>query len=155
MDLNISRLEVWLGNWKRFESLQNLDVKNQGCLGSWCKWVCTWNVIVKIYKLKPKKLWIVLNGGKLGSKMRNNFEIKKNLCANLKSGLFNEQGEKPSFIFQTSNRFAHNTPRKLRPTLEEDRGSNFLGPNLDWFEANQILELDHTWVPSLIHGSPN
>jgi hypothetical protein len=56
--------------------------------------------------------------------MRNNFEIKK-------SGLFNEKGEKPSFIFQTSNRFAHNILRKLRPTLEEDLRSNFLGTNLD------------------------
>jgi hypothetical protein len=41
------------------------------------------------------------------------------------------------------------------PTLEEGPGSNFLGTNLDWFEANWILELDSTLVPSLILGSPN
>ncbi len=34
-------------------------------------------------------------------------------------------------------------------------GSNFLGTNLDWFEANWILELDCILVPSLILGSPN
>jgi hypothetical protein len=45
--------------------------------------------------------------------------------------------------------------RKLRTTLDEDRGSNFLGTNLDWFEANWILELDCTLVPSLILSSPN
>jgi hypothetical protein len=38
----------------------------------------------------------------------------------------------------------------LRPTLDKGRGSNFLGTNLDWFEANWILELDYTLVPSLI-----
>jgi hypothetical protein len=35
------------------------------------------------------------------------------------------------------------------------RGSSFLGTNLDWFEANWILELDYTLVPSVILGSPN
>jgi hypothetical protein len=43
----------------------------------------------------------------------------------------------------------------LRPTLDEGPGSNFLGTNLDWFEANWILELDYTLVPSPILGSPN
>jgi len=43
----------------------------------------------------------------------------------------------------------------FRPTLDEGPGSNFLGTNLDWFEANWILELDCTLVPSLILGSPN
>jgi hypothetical protein len=40
-------------------------------------------------------------------------------------------------------------------TLDEGPGSNFLGTNLDWFEANWILELNYTLVPSLILGSPN
>jgi hypothetical protein len=44
---------------------------------------------------------------------------------------------------------------KLRPTLDEGPGSNFLGTNLDSFEANWNLELDDTLVPSLISGSPN
>jgi hypothetical protein len=38
----------------------------------------------------------------------------------------------------------------LRPTLDEGPGSNFLGTNFDWFEANWILELDYTLVPRLI-----
>jgi len=42
---------------------------------------------------------------------------------------------------------------QLRPTLEEGLGSNFLGTNLDWLEANWILKLDCTFVPSLILGS--
>jgi hypothetical protein len=42
-----------------------------------------------------------------------------------------------------------------RPTLDNGPGSNFLGTNLDWFEANWILELDCTLVPNLILGSPN
>jgi len=42
----------------------------------------------------------------------------------------------------------------LRPTLDKGVESNFLGTNLDWFEANWILELDCTLVPSLILGSP-
>jgi hypothetical protein len=45
--------------------------------------------------------------------------------------------------------------KPLRPTLDEGPGSNFLGINLDWFEANWILELDSTLVPSRILGSPN
>jgi hypothetical protein len=45
-----------------------------------------WNAIVKIYKLKPKNLWAILNGGKLGSKMRNNFEIKKTYVQSWKVG---------------------------------------------------------------------
>ncbi len=44
---------------------------------------------------------------------------------------------------------------KLRHTLDEGPRSNFLGTNLDWFEANWILESDCTLVPSLILGSPN
>jgi hypothetical protein len=47
------------------------------------------------------------------------------------------------------------TLKTLRPTLDEGPGSNFLGTNLDSFEANWILELDYTMVPSLILGSPN
>jgi hypothetical protein len=43
----------------------------------------------------------------------------------------------------------------LRPTLDKGPGSNFLGTNLDWFDANWILELDSTLVPSLTLGSPN
>jgi hypothetical protein len=43
-------------------------------------------------------------------------------------------------------------PLNLRPTLDKGPGSNFLGTNLDWFEANWILELDYTLVPSLILG---
>jgi hypothetical protein len=43
----------------------------------------------------------------------------------------------------------------LRPTLDEGLWSNFLRTNLDWFEANWILELDYTLVPSLILGSSN
>jgi hypothetical protein len=43
----------------------------------------------------------------------------------------------------------------LRPTLDEGPGSNFLGNNLDWFEANWILELECTLIPSRILGSPN
>jgi hypothetical protein len=31
---------------------------------------------------------------------------------------------------------------RIRPTLDQGPGSNFLGTNLDWFEANWILELD-------------
>jgi hypothetical protein len=45
--------------------------------------------------------------------------------------------------------------RKVRPTLDKCPGSNFLRTNLDWFEANWILELGCTLVPSLILGSPN
>jgi hypothetical protein len=41
------------------------------------------------------------------------------------------------------------------PTLDEGAGSNILWINLDWFEANWILELECTWAPSLILGSPN
>jgi hypothetical protein len=45
---------------------------------------------------------------------------------------------------------------KIRPTLDEGPESNFLGTNLDWFEANWILELDKsTLVPSLILGALN
>jgi hypothetical protein len=40
-------------------------------------------------------------------------------------------------------------------TLDEGPGCNFLGTNLDSFEANWILELDYILVPSLILGSPN
>ncbi len=43
----------------------------------------------------------------------------------------------------------------LRPTLDEDLGSKFLGTNLDSFEANWILELDLALDPSLHLGSPN
>jgi hypothetical protein len=43
----------------------------------------------------------------------------------------------------------------LTPTLGEGPGSNFLGANFDSFEANWILELGYTLVPSLILGSPN
>jgi hypothetical protein len=43
----------------------------------------------------------------------------------------------------------------LRPTLDQDPGSNFLWTNLDSCEANWILELECTWMPSLIFGSPN
>ncbi len=43
---------------------------------------------------------------------------------------------------------------KLRHTLDEGPRSNFLGTNLDKFEANWILELDYTFVPSLILDSP-
>jgi len=46
-------------------------------------------------------------------------------------------------------------PLNLRPTLDKGLGSNFLGANLDWFEANWILELDYTLVISLILDSPN
>jgi hypothetical protein len=46
-------------------------------------------------------------------------------------------------------------PIGLRPPLDQGRGSNFLATNLDWFEANWILESDHTWVPRTIPGSPN
>jgi hypothetical protein len=42
-----------------------------------------------------------------------------------------------------------------KATLDEGPGSNFLRTNLDWFEANCILELDCTLVLSLILGSPN
>jgi len=45
--------------------------------------------------------------------------------------------------------------KQVRPTLDKGPGSNLLGTNLDWFEANCILELDSTLVPSLIPGSPN
>jgi hypothetical protein len=41
------------------------------------------------------------------------------------------------------------------PALDQGPESNFLGTNLDWFEANWILELDYTLVPSLILGSPH
>jgi hypothetical protein len=44
---------------------------------------------------------------------------------------------------------------KLRHTLDEGPRSKFLGTNLDRFEANWILELDYTLVPSLILDSPN
>jgi hypothetical protein len=37
---------------------------------------------------------------------------------------------------------------QFRPILDEGPGSNFLGTNLDWFEANWILELDYTLVPA-------
>jgi len=40
-------------------------------------------------------------------------------------------------------------------TLDEGTGSNFLGTNLGWLEANCVLELDYTLVLSLILGSPN
>jgi hypothetical protein len=43
----------------------------------------------------------------------------------------------------------------LWPTLDEGPGSNFLGTNLDWFEANWIIELDYTLVPCPILGPPN
>jgi hypothetical protein len=43
----------------------------------------------------------------------------------------------------------------LMPTLDKDTGSNFLRTNLDWSEANWILELDYTLVPRLILGSLN
>jgi hypothetical protein len=43
----------------------------------------------------------------------------------------------------------------FRPALDEGPGSNFLETNLDWFEANWILELDYTLVPGLILGSSN
>jgi len=46
-------------------------------------------------------------------------------------------------------------PTTLMPTLDEGPRSNFLGTNLDSFEANWILELDCTLVPILIRGSPN
>jgi len=45
--------------------------------------------------------------------------------------------------------------KTLRHTFDDGPGSNFLGTNLDWFEANWILELDCTLIPSLILGSPN
>jgi hypothetical protein len=45
--------------------------------------------------------------------------------------------------------------KQVRPTLDKGPGSNFLRTNLDWFEANWILELDSNLVPSLILGSPN
>jgi hypothetical protein len=48
-----------------------------------------------------------------------------------------------------------NPMARVMPTLDQGPGSNFLGTNLDWFEANWILELDYTLVPSLILGSPN
>ncbi len=54
---------------------------------------------------------------------------------------------------QSKSSIKHNN--KQRPTLDEGPGSNLLGTNLDWFEANWILELDYTLVPSLILGSPN
>ncbi len=54
---------------------------------------------------------------------------------------------------QSKSSIKHNN--KLRPTLDEGPGSNLLGTNLDRFEANWILELDYTLVPSLILGSPN
>jgi hypothetical protein len=44
---------------------------------------------------------------------------------------------------------------KLRHTLDEGPRSNFLGTDLDKFEANWILELDYTLVPSLTLDSPN
>jgi hypothetical protein len=44
---------------------------------------------------------------------------------------------------------------QFRPILDKGLGSNFLGTNLDWFEANGILELDYTLVPRLILGSSN
>jgi hypothetical protein len=43
----------------------------------------------------------------------------------------------------------------VRPTLNQVPRSNFLGINLDWFEANWIFELDYTLIPSLILGCPN
>ncbi len=54
---------------------------------------------------------------------------------------------------QSKSSIKHNN--KLKPTLDEGPGSNLLGTNLDRFEANWILELDYTLVPSLILGSPN
>jgi hypothetical protein len=39
---------------------------------------------------------------------------------------------------------------RVMPTSDQGPGSNLLGTNLDWFEANWILELDYTLVPSLI-----
>jgi hypothetical protein len=45
--------------------------------------------------------------------------------------------------------------KTLRPTLDKGLGFNFLGTNLDSFEANWILELDYNVVPNLIIGSPN
>jgi hypothetical protein len=58
---------------------------------------------------------------------------------------------------QRQDEFKQNSIRqgKLRPTLDKGPGSNFLRTNLDWFEANWILESDYTLVPSLILGSPN
>ncbi len=43
----------------------------------------------------------------------------------------------------------------LGTTLVQGPGSNFLGTNLEWFEAKWILKLDCTLVPSLILGSSN
>jgi hypothetical protein len=43
----------------------------------------------------------------------------------------------------------------VRLTLDEGPGSNFLGTNLNSCQANWILKLECTWVPSLILGSPN
>ncbi len=43
----------------------------------------------------------------------------------------------------------------LRPTLDGDLGSKFLGTILDSFEANWIFELDLALDPSLHLGSPN
>jgi hypothetical protein len=44
---------------------------------------------------------------------------------------------------------------KLKHTLDEGPRSNFPRTNLDKIEANWILELDYTLVPSLILDSPN
>ncbi len=43
----------------------------------------------------------------------------------------------------------------LMLTLDACLGSKFLGTNLDSFEANGILELDHALDLSLHLGSPN
>jgi hypothetical protein len=58
------------------------------------------------------------------------------------------------FLTSPSSRPAPNPNRGLRPTIDKGPGSTFLGTNLDWFEANWLLELDNTSVPSLILGSP-
>jgi hypothetical protein len=42
----------------------------------------------------------------------------------------------------------------IRPTLDKGTRSNFLRTNLYWFEANWILELDCTLVPSLDFDFP-
>ncbi len=54
----------------------------------------------------------------------------------------------PLFVIEQWDPLSNSTI--LRPTLDEGPGSN-----LDWFEANWILELECTLVPSLILGSSN
>jgi hypothetical protein len=51
--------------------------------------------------------------------------------------------------------FMHDKQHLVHIKAHFKPGSNFLGTNLDWFEANWILGLDCTLVPSLILGSPN